>query len=171
MCAEHLKPLEQITKVWRENAESEPEEAIVCFRKCSDILKHHFNLTLNDAQTDYKNNSTESIEKTQKEMEEIIAYIVKEVIVPPKKKDMNYLSGSFGIELTKHQTEIFRNAQKKRNIYRSRDPEPDELISAMNMKENTAEIDLEEEEDEGDESEDEGDESEDEGDESDEEMS
>ncbi len=153
---DHLNPLEELTKKWRDTIDE--KEGLTYFQLCVVILKKHYDLALNETKTAFRENA---YDKNQEELEAIINLIVKKVIDPPNANDAKFLHGMFGVELSKYQTFIYREAQKKRVSKSSKEPNIEDLLPSMSMIDDKEE-DIEDEDDnEGDES-DEGDETEDE---------
>ncbi len=160
MSKERIAPLQEIVQRWKQTTNE--QENLAYFQACSDILKAHFDASLNEDKTDYKNFL--NIDQTQIELEEIIQYIVSNVIDPTHKTAYSQLHGLFGIEMVKYQTQIFRDAQKKRDCYSNREPQLDIEIKNMSIKTSKAskkEIDVEADDSDDEEEGDEGDEGED----------
>lgn len=152
---DHLKPLEELTNKWR--VTTDDKEAFDCYQACVVIIKKHYDLSLNETKTAYKDDSQDAINKMQQELESIIDLIVQKVIDPPNAKESKCLVGAFGVELARYQVSIFREAQKKRSNFRQ-EHDVEDLLKTTSMEDHE-EIDIEKEEEEEDSTEDEADDS------------
>ncbi len=158
---DHLKPLEELTQKWK-NTKND-NEAFHCFQACVLILKKHYDLSLNETKTAYKDEN--AIDQTQQELQAIVDLIVKKVIDPPNTKEINCLNGAFGVELSRYQTFIYREAQKNRVKKSNKEHSIEDELQSISMVDDVEE-DIGEEEEEEEEEEEDKDE-EDEGDDSD----